>query len=153
MITRTRIVTLGLIVALALGVVGPASAQSATGAGSITCDGDGVVVLSGDFTSVLLSVDAGALIHNKPSSGTVTVKTGRYFTKYASGLAVLHVGTGSAAAENVKGLKLTLSGANVHLEATGTGKVAARGEGSCTLTNGTKTVTWTNTDVTVNVAP
>jgi hypothetical protein len=142
-----------LLVALALGLVGSASAQSASGIGSITCDGDGVVVLSGDFTTVSVSVDAGALIHNKPTSGVVTVKTGRNFVKYISGVAVLHVGAGSATAQNVKGLKLTLSGANAHLEATGTGKVAVRGEGSCTLTNGAKTVTWTNTDATVTVTP
>jgi len=93
MITRTRIITVLLVVTLALGAVGPASAQTASGTGTIICDGDGMAVLSGDFTSVSVSVDAGALIHNKPTAGVVTVKTGRNFAKYISGVAVLHVGT------------------------------------------------------------
>lgn len=150
--TRIRILSLIAAAAIVLGVVGPASAQTATGAGTITCDGDGVVVLSGDFTALSASIEAGALAYNKPGKGTIIVKAGTSFAKYTSGDVVIYIGTGSGSAKNVKGLKLTLSGANGHIEVTGSGKMAVRGEGSCTTGAG-KTITWTNTDVSITIAP
>jgi hypothetical protein len=150
--TRIRILSLVLAAAVVLGVVGPVSAQTGSGTGTITCDGDGVVVLSGDFTSVSATVEAGALVHNKPGKGTITAKSGTSFVKYISGDVVIYVGTGSGSAKNVKGLKLTLSGANGHIEVTGTGKMAVRGEGWCTTGSG-KTITWTSTVTNVSVTP
>jgi len=152
MTARFRILSLVLIAAIVLGVVGPASAQTGTGTGTVTCDGDGVVVLSGDFTALSASIGAGALVHNKPTKGNVTAKAGTTFVKYFSGDLVLYVGTGSGSASNVKGLKLTLSGADGHIEVTGTGKMAVRGEGSCTTGSG-KTITWKSGEQSITVGP
>lgn len=124
-----------------LGVWGAGTAKAVTGTGKITCDGDGTLLLSGDFTELSVSTQAGALVVARPSRGTVILSSGARFVKYTSGDTTLYIGNGSATAKNVKGIKLTLSGANAHLEALGTGKLAVRGEGACTTASG-KTWTW-----------
>ncbi len=149
---RIRVFSLLAVFALALAVSGPVAAQTGSGTGKITCDGNGVIVLSGDFTAISASVEAGALVHNKPSTGTLTIKSSTAFVKYISSTTTLYVGTGSGTAKNVRGLKMTLSGANGHIEATGTGKFAVRGNGSCTTAKGT-VYTWTGTDTSITVTP
>lgn len=149
---RIRVFSLLAVFALALAVSGPVAAQTGSGTGKITCDGDGVIVLSGDFTQISASVEAGALVHNTPTKGTMIIKSSTAFVKYISSNVMLYVGTGSGTAKNVKGLKMTLSGANGHIEATGTGKFAVRGDGSCTTAKGT-VYTWTSTDTSITIAP
>lgn len=151
--TRHKLLSLVLVLALTLAVAGPASAQT-SGAGKLTCDGDGTLVFSGDFATLSVSTEAGALVYSKPSSGSVTVSSGKTFVKHsANGNLTLHVGSGSGTAKNVKNIKLTLSGANAHLEATGKGTFAVRGEGSC-VTAGGKTYTWKSaSDTSISIAP
>ena len=147
--TRTRILSGWLGLSLLLGMWGPAAA--AAGAGKITCDGNGTLVFTGNFVEMALSSKAGAVVHTKPSKGTLTFSSGSGFVKYTSGDTTLYIGNGSATAKNVKGIKLTLTGAAAHLEASGIGRLAVRGVGTCALTNG-KTVTWKESkDTTVDV--
>jgi hypothetical protein len=149
--TRMRILSGLLGFSLLLGMWGPAAA--AAGTGRITCDGDGTLVFTGDFVEMSLSSKAGAVVHTKPSKGTLTLSSGSSYVKYTSGDTTLYIGNGSATAKNVKGIRLTLSGASAHLEAAGTGKLAVRGEGACTTRSG-KTLTWkADKDTTVEVAP
>jgi hypothetical protein len=138
------------VLSLLLGTWGPAAAAARTG--KITCDGDGTLVFTGDFVEMSVSTRAGAVVYTKPSKGTLTFSSGSSLVKYTSGDTTLYIGSGSATAKTVKGIKLTLSGANAHLEAIGTGKLAVRGEGSCTPTIG-KPVTWRSSNTTVDVAP
>ncbi|MBI3360901.1 MAG: hypothetical protein HY023_07310 [Chloroflexi bacterium] len=149
---NTRIQLLSLLVglSLALGMWGPVSAGSGTG--KITCDGDGTLVFTGDFLTMSLSTTAGAAVHTKPATGTITISSGSAFTKYFSNDTTLYIGSGSATAKNVKNIKVVLSGAKAHLEAAGTGKLAVRGVGSCTTASG-KVYTWKQSDTTVAVAP
>ncbi|MBI3242378.1 MAG: hypothetical protein HYZ49_08805 [Chloroflexi bacterium] len=153
MTTRNKFLSLILVLALLLVLAGPASAQT-SGAGSITCDGDGTLVFTGDFATLSLSADAGALVYSKPDSGSIAISSGKTFVKHsANGNITIYVGSGSGTAKNVKNIKLTLSGANGHLEATGKGKLAVRGEGSC-VTGGGKTYAWKSaSDTTITVAP
>jgi hypothetical protein len=149
--TRMRILACLMGLGLLLGAVGPGAVEAGTG--KITCDGDGTLVFTGDFVELSLSTKAGAVVHTKPSKGTLTFSSGSALVKYTSGDTTLYVGNGSATAKNVKGIKLTLSGANAHLEAIGTGKLAMRGEGSCTPKSG-KTVKWqASKDTTLEVTP
>lgn len=148
---RMRMIGCLAVLGLLLGTWGPASA--AVGTGKITCDGDGTLVFTGDFVEMSVSTKAGAVVHTKPSKGTLTVSSGSALVKYTSRDTTLYVGSGTATAKTVKGIRLTLSGANAHLEATGTGRLAVRGEGACTTKSG-KTVTWkASKDTTVDVAP
>ena len=149
---RIRVFSLLAVFALAVAVSAPVAAQTGSGTGKITCDGDGVIVMSGDFTTISASVEAGALVYNTPSKGTMIIKSSTAFVKYISSNVTLYVGTGSGSAKSVKGLKMTLSGAGGHIEAAGTGKFAVRGEGSCTTASG-KTFTWTSKDTTITVTP
>jgi hypothetical protein len=149
--TRIRLLSWLVGLSLVLGAWVPAAA--AGGTGKITCDGDGTLVFTGDFIDMSLSLKAGAAVHTKPSRGTLTFSTGSGFVKYASGDTTLYIGGGSATAKSVKGIKITLSGAKSHLEATGTGRLAVRGEGACT-TGGGKTLKWAaGKDATLDVAP
>lgn len=149
--TQMRILSCLAGLCLLLGAWGPAAA--AAGTGKVTCDGDGTLVFTGDFVEVSLSSKAGAVVYTKPSKGTLTFSSGSGFVKYTSGDTTLYVGSGSATAKNVKGIKLTLSGANAHLEAAGTGRLAMRGEGSCTPARG-KAITWkAGKDTMLEVAP
>ncbi len=151
--TRHKLLSLILVLALTLAVAGPASAQT-SGAGKLTCDGDGTLVFSGDFTALSLSTKAGALVYSKPSSGSITVTSGKAFVKHsANGNLTIYVGSGSGTAKNVKNIKLTLSGVDAHLEATGKGTFAVRGDGSCVTGSG-KTYTWKSaSDTSISIAP
>jgi len=140
------------ILALALSLAGSASAQTVSGTGTLVCDGDGVIVLSGDFSSITASTDAGALVHNKPTKGSLLFTATKNFIKHIGTDATIYIGSGSGTASNVKGLKMTLSGANAHIEITGTGKAAVHGDGSCTNGQGKK-ITWKTSDQNVNIAP
>ena len=149
--TRMRRLSWLVGLSLLLGAWGPAAA--AGGTGKITCDGDGTLVFTGDFVDMTLSLKAGAAVYTRPSKGALTFSTGLGLLKYTSGDTTLYIGNGSGTARNVKGIKITLSGAKAHLEATGTGKLAVRGEGSCTTASG-KTLKWAaSKDTTLDVAP
>ena len=149
--TRIRLLSWLVGLSLVLGAWGPAAA--AGGTGKITCDGDGTLVFTGDFVDMSLSLKAGAAVHTRPSKGTLTFSIGSGFLKYTSGDTTLYIGNGSATAKYVKGIRVTLSGAKAHLEATGTGRLAVRGEGSCTTGSG-KTLKWAaSKDTTLDVAP
>lgn len=133
---------------LALGLWVPTAAGS--GAGTTTCDGDGTLVLAGDFVSLSVATDAGALVHTRPTHGQIVVSTGTGFVKYFTNGVTLYVGSGSGTAINVANTKLTLSGAAAHLAATGRGRLVARGTGTCT--NGKGVVyTWKPYDTTMDV--
>jgi hypothetical protein len=149
--TRMRLMSLLAGLCLVLGSWGPASA--AKGTGKITCDGDGTVIFTGEFLEISLSTKAGAVVYTKPAKGALAFSSGSNLVKYTSGDTTLQIGSGSAAAKNVKGIKLTLSGANARLEAKGTGKLTVRGEGACVTASGA-TLTWrAGKDSTLDVAP
>ncbi len=141
-----------LVLGLALGAVGaPSVSAAAAGTGKITCDGDGTLVFTGDFATLSLSTLAGAVVYTKPTKGALAIASGSTFVKHVAGNTTLRIGGGSMTAKGVKGIKLTLSGANAHLEATGAGKLVVRGEGECVTESG-QTYTWkSNKDTTVDV--
>lgn len=150
----TKLVSLLAVAGLMLHVAGPASAAPATvaGRGKVVCDGDGVIVFSGDFIEGTVSTTAGVLVHSKPKSGTLKFVDAAGFTKYsATGNVTLHVGYGTATARNVKGVKVTLSGANAHFEIVGQGRLSARGDGHCTFANAQTSEWHTDEEVTIDV--
>jgi hypothetical protein len=152
---RFKLISGLAMLGLMLGTFSPASAATGTaasGSGKVTCQGDGIVVFAGDFVESSFATKAGVLVHNKPASGSFTI-SGAGFVKYsAAGNATLYVGAGSGTAKKVKGAKVTLSGADARFEVLGTGRLLARGEGTCTTKSG-KTYTWKgDQDVTVNVS-
>jgi hypothetical protein len=150
--TRIKLLSCLAIMGLLFGAWGLPTAAAASGTGKITCDGDGTLVFSGDFVDLSLATVAGAVVHTKPATGSFTF-TGSGFVKHTSGDVVIRVGSGSAHAVNVKTVKLTLSGADAHLEATGAGRLAIRGVGACTTASG-KTYTWKEyKDTTLDLAP
>lgn len=111
-----------------------AAGAAVSGRGKVVCDGDGVVVFGGDFVRGTFSTSAGAIIHTWPTKGSIRFEDATGFIKQAgSGDLTVYVGYGTAIANEVRNVKVTLSGADAHFEVLGRGRLIARGDGACSF--------------------
>lgn len=125
-----------LIAVVLLSAAGPALAASGTG--TVTCEGDGVVTFAGDVRRIDIS-GTGSVVYSK--QGGVVWKSGNAWKVYhATGEdgrpVTIMVGWGEAHGVRIVDARVVLSAANGFMEVTGSGTLYARGEGYCETEGG-----------------
>jgi len=131
--------TLALVVGLLM--TGTVAAARGSGTGTLTAQGDGIAGLKGNG-SVIISGSGTLYIRDAAGDASINV-TGKGVKRELRNGWILYAGFDGQAQISGTQITVALSGINIHLQATGTGKFLLRGRGTYETSHG-KGGVWTD---------
>jgi len=122
--------TLALTLALVVGwlMTGVAAAEQGGGKGTLTAQGDGIAGLRGNGS---ITISGSGTLYVRDAAGDATINvTGKGVKRELRNGWILYAGFDGQAQISGTQITVALSGINIHLQASGTGKFLLRGEGT-----------------------
>jgi len=125
---------LGLALVAILLMTGAAAAAQGGGTGTLTAQGDGIAGLRGNGS---ITISGSGTLYVRDAAGDATINvTGKGVKRELRNGWILYAGFDGQAQISGTQITVALSGINIHLQASGTGKFLLRGEGTYETSHG-----------------
>ena len=124
--------TLAFVVGLLM--TGGAAAEQGGGTGTLTAQGDGIAGLKGNGS---ITISGSGTLYIRDTAGDATINvTGKGTKRELRNGWILYAGFDGQAQVSGTQITVALSGINIHLQASGTGKFLLRGRGTYETSHG-----------------